>query len=91
MNTERYFLRILLCYRRGPTSFKDLRTIEGVEHDTYKGAARAAGYMEDDTEWHHCMQEATSSGMPSQLRLLFAVILVYCEPSEPARLWSESL
>lgn len=37
------------------------------------------------------MQEATASGMPFQLRLLFAVILVYCEPADPGRLWCESV
>lgn len=91
MDSERYFLRMLLCYRRGPQSFEDPRTVEGTSFATYKEAARASGYLEDDSEWYACMREATSTGMPSQLRLLFAIILVYCEPANTARLWKESL
>ena len=45
---ERYYLRILLCHIRGPTSFIDLRTYNGV---VYKDAATARGLLEDDKEW----------------------------------------
>src|SRR5512138_351968 len=84
---ERFYLRLLLCYVRGPKSFKDLRTYEGVVHQTYKMAAFARGLLEDDGEWVQCMEEAIEFGMPRQLRRLFASILNFCNPSNPRRIW----
>lgn len=84
-------MRIWLCYRRGAKSFEDLRTVSGVLYDTYIDAELASVYLDDDSEWHRCMSEASTSGMPSQLRVLFAVILVYCEPGDTTRLWRESI
>ncbi|OWZ06957.1 Helitron helicase [Phytophthora megakarya] len=43
---NRYYLRILLCYRRGPTSYENLRTVDGVVHETYKDTALAMGLLE---------------------------------------------
>lgn len=84
---ERFYLRLLLCHRRGPTSFEDLRTIDGIEYPTSKDAALAAGYLENDSEWEHCLTEAAQFKMPYQLRQLFAIILVYSLPSDVKGLW----
>ena len=40
-------------------------------------------------ELRRCLQEASSYQMPSQLRLLFANILLYAECSNPSDLWEE--
>jgi hypothetical protein len=79
---ERFYLRLLLCHRQGPRSFEDLRTIDGVVHPTFKDAAIAAGYLENDNEWEHCLTEASRFQIPYQLRQLFATILVYSLPSD---------
>ncbi|KAF4041864.1 putative ATP-dependent DNA helicase [Phytophthora infestans] len=47
---DRYYIRLLLCYRRGPRSFKDLRTIDGEVLKSYKAAALAMGLLESDEE-----------------------------------------
>ena len=67
MDIERYHLRILLCYVRGPTSFEHLRTVDGHTYGTFKEAAAAAGYLEDDTEWDKCLEEASTFRMPAQI------------------------
>ncbi len=87
LDIERYHLRVLLCYVKGPKSFQDIRTVNGIVHDSYKEAARAHGFLEDDTEWHRCLSEAATFQMPLQLRHLFATILVYCQPTDVRRLW----
>jgi PIF1-like helicase/Helitron helicase-like domain at N-terminus/Helicase len=84
---ERYHLRMLLCYQRGPTSFDDLKTVNGTVHETFEDAARAAGLLEDDSEWIKCMQEAISFQMPYQLRQLFAIILSLCGPGNIGAIW----
>ena len=87
---ERYYLRMLLTHVRGATSFVSLRTLpDGTVCPTYKDAALQLGLLESDTEWHSCLHEATQYKMPTQLRHLFAIILVFAEPAEPGKLWND--
>lgn len=90
-DTERFYLRMLLCNVRGLTSFESLRTVDGTIHETYQAAAQARGLLESDDEWHWCMEEASQHQMPSQLRHLFAIILVHCHHSTPKTLWDAYL
>ncbi|KAG7997505.1 hypothetical protein I3843_01G214600 [Carya illinoinensis] len=69
---ERYYLRILLNHVRGPLSFEDLRTVDGVVAPTFHEAAT---------------MHASLYQMPSSLKRLFATILVYCNPTNPRELW----
>ncbi|OWZ06634.1 Helitron helicase [Phytophthora megakarya] len=62
-------------------SFKDIRTVNGVVHETFHDAALAAGYLENDREWEECLAEAVSFKMPYALRQFFGTILVYCCPA----------
>ena len=41
------------------------------------------GLLEDDNQYHLAMEEASVSNSASSLRSLFAVILTWCEPSNP--------
>eukprot|EP00794_Sanderia_malayensis_P021398 gene21398-biopygen17176 len=47
-DAERFALRLILLHRKGATSFEDIRTVDGVTHDTFKNAARAMSLLEDD-------------------------------------------
>ncbi|KAG3001519.1 hypothetical protein PC120_g20227 [Phytophthora cactorum] len=84
---QRFYMRVLLCHRQGPTSFENLRTVDGVTYDSYREAALNAGYLEDDSEWVACMTEASQFRMPYQLRQLFATIIVYSQVVEVGALW----
>ena len=86
---ERFALRLLLLHRKGVTSFDDLRTIDGYLHDTFKDAARAMGLLEDDAEHRRCLHEASVMNMPSQMRQLFATLLVFQTPSDIRGLFEE--
>ena len=85
-DTECFHMRILLCHVTGPTSFEDLKTVDGTICATYKDACRMRGLIDDDTEWQVAMDELRQTGSALQLRKLFVVILNYCEPSNPAEL-----
>uniref|UniRef100_A0A4Y0BJ30 Helitron_like_N domain-containing protein n=1 Tax=Anopheles funestus TaxID=62324 RepID=A0A4Y0BJ30_ANOFN len=86
---ERYCLRLLLCYRKGPTSFENLRTVDGTVYATFQQAAIREGLLQDDSEWERALQEAATFQMPSQFRHFFALILSAGMPQEPRKLWDK--
>ena len=86
---QRFALRLLLLHQTGVTSFEDLRTVQGHIHATFKYAARAMGLLEDDAEHRHCLQEAAVMNMPSQLRQLYATLMVFQTPSDIRALFDE--
>jgi len=78
---------MLLTVVKGATSFQHLRTVEGVEHPTFKTACLALGLLADDQEWIQCLDEARVMQTGSQLHSLFAIILTNCNPTFPEQLW----
>ncbi|XP_074346888.1 uncharacterized protein LOC141685698 [Apium graveolens] len=48
---ETFYLCIILMHIKGATSFKDLRTVNGIVYNTYKEACDALGLLKDDKQW----------------------------------------
>lgn len=87
---ERYFLRLLLHHVTGATKFEDLRTVEDTEHPSFREACFHRGVLSDDTEWKKCLEDTfRSSFVP--LTELFSTIMVHCNPSSPATIYTEKL
>ena len=84
---EVYYLRVLLCHVPGATCYADLRTVDGVVHETFQEACIARGLLQDDREWEAAMQDATGVQMPAQIRQLFVTLLTFCAPAAPLRLY----
>ena len=87
-NSECYYLRILLHEIRGPTSYEDIKTIDGVIHPTFQSACRALGLLEDDKHWNQTLEDAAVCESPHKLRELFAIMLAFCNLSDPLFLWN---
>ncbi|XP_008189353.1 uncharacterized protein LOC103311494 [Acyrthosiphon pisum] len=87
LDRDRFHLRLLLLHRRGPRSFRDLKTVNGVVHATYAAAAVALGLLEDDEAWRACMTESSALDTATQLRYLYVTILLFCHPADPADLY----
>ena len=85
---ERYYLQILLTYIRGATSFHDLKFINRYACNTFKEACILLGLLQDDTEWDACLHEASKIKTGQQLHHLFAMILLFCQPTTPEQLWN---
>ena len=88
-NDECFFLRLLLVNVRGPTSFKSLRTVNGVLFPTYRAACQQLNLLENDNHWDLTISEAIISASPHQTRSLFTVIISTCFPSNPKLLWNK--
>ncbi|RCN45090.1 hypothetical protein ANCCAN_08900 [Ancylostoma caninum] len=88
-NDECYFLRLLLHTVRGPTSFADLKTVDGEVCEMYREACQRRGLLENDQHWDTTLAEACLTCFPSQLRSLFAIIVTSCAPSNPRSLWEK--
>ena len=89
---EAFYLRILLHndHCRGKTSFEDMRTLEnGRVCETYQGVCRELGLLRDDYEWQQVLEEAAGTKLCGQLRELYVVILMFCQPSNPRSLFDE--
>jgi hypothetical protein len=57
-SSEHYYLRMLLNYVKGATSYEHLQIVDGTEHDTFKDACIAMGLLVDDNEWHQALEAA---------------------------------
>lgn len=86
---ERFYLRTLLTVVKGPKSFQDLRTYNGVQYETFQAACRARGLLEDDGKWRECLHEAAEMQTGYILRRMFTTLLLFCSPADPATLWND--
>ncbi|KIH53763.1 hypothetical protein ANCDUO_16097, partial [Ancylostoma duodenale] len=57
-NDECYYLRLLLHTVRGPTSFTDLKTVDGEVCETYREACQRRGLLENDQHWDTTLAKA---------------------------------
>jgi hypothetical protein len=80
---ECYYLRLLLINIRGPTSFQDLRTVDGRLCATYREPCQSLNLLENDAHWDSSLADASISAHSNQIRTLFAIILSRCLPSNP--------
>lgn len=69
---------MLLNVVKGCTSFEHIRTVNVIVYPTFKSTCYALWLLEDDKEWVDCIEEATNWASGTQLRQLFATILIHC-------------
>lgn len=86
---ELFYLRLLLKYKKGPTSFDNLRTVDGTLHPTFQDACVALHLIENDYVWIKTMEEAVEVKMPTALRDLFGSIIIHCHPNNIRRLYQQ--
>ncbi|GKE13188.1 DNA helicase [Tanacetum coccineum] len=84
---ELIYLRILLCHQKGCKSFEDIKTVNHRLYPTICAACEALGLLGDNKEWDTALLEACFSATPTELRNLFVQLLIFCEVSDPTKLW----
>jgi hypothetical protein len=65
--------------------------MDAVLFDTFREAAERKGLIEADNTLDECLTELEQFAMLASLRRLFAMILVFCEPSDVRGLWDRHL
>ena len=75
---------------RGKLSFDDLKLLDnGRICETYQEVCRELGLLRDDLEWHRVLEESEVTKLCQQIRELFIVILMFCQPANPKGLFDE--
>ena len=87
---ETFYLRILLNKVKGPTSFEDIRTINGNVYDTFKDACYAMGLLDDDKEYIDSIRETHSWASASFCRNLFVSLITTDNLYRPENVWKET-
>ena len=72
---------------KGPRSFQDLLSYNGVQYLSFKEVAQKRGLLESDDFVSECLREAAYFQMHLAMCHLFDTILVYCQPTNVRNLW----
>ncbi|XP_031096827.1 uncharacterized protein LOC116001065 [Ipomoea triloba] len=86
---ELYYLRCLLNIVRGPTSFKDTRSFNGIEYITFRDACYARGLLDDDKGYIDAIKEASQWSSAHHMRKLFVTLLMFNSLNRPENVWNE--
>ncbi|GBM00339.1 hypothetical protein AVEN_153807-1 [Araneus ventricosus] len=57
LDTERYYLRMLLLRKSGAISFDDILTVNGLRCITFQQACQEYGLLRGDQQWHDALNE----------------------------------
>jgi len=87
---EMFYLRTLLNYIKGPTSFDDIKTVDGVKKNSFKDVCYALGLLEDDKEFIDAIIEASHWGTGTFLRNLFVSLLLAKQIARPTVVWDKT-
>ncbi|GFR14530.1 ATP-dependent DNA helicase [Trichonephila clavata] len=88
-NAKCFYLRLLLINVRGPTSFQELKTVNGHVCATFREACQKLNLLENDAYWDISLADASNTAQPQQIRTLFSIILTTCFPANPKDLWGK--
>jgi len=87
---DEYYLRVLLNIVRGPQSYDDIKTVNGVVYPSYKLACFARGILDDDQVYINGLIEASQFCFGDYLRNFFSMMLLSDSLARPEHVWSET-
>jgi hypothetical protein len=87
---ELYYLRMMLTITKGPTSYEDIKLVNGFQYLTYREACFAMGFLGDDREYIAAIREAYNWGSEVFLRKLFIIMLLSESMDRPNYVWERS-
>ncbi|GFQ88731.1 ATP-dependent DNA helicase [Trichonephila clavata] len=70
-NAECFYLRLLLINVHGPTSFQELKTVNGHVCATFREACQKLNLLENDAHLDISLADAPNTAQPQQINTLF--------------------
>lgn len=80
-------MRVLINKIRGPRSYDDIKTVEGVVQPTYEDACYKLGLLDDDKEYIEGLRELSFWASGQYVRKFFAQMLLSESLSSPKFVW----
>jgi hypothetical protein len=87
---EHYYLRTLLNFVKGPTSYENIRSFDGILYPTFKDACYSMGLLDNDKKYIDGITEASFWGSTIYLRKLFGMLLMSGSISRPEYVWDNT-
>jgi hypothetical protein len=84
---ELFYMRLLLNYQTGCTSFEDIRTVNGHVYNSYREACAEKRLLADDREFVDLIDELSILSSGNYLRKVFAVLLLGSSMIDPLFVW----
>ncbi|OMO64424.1 hypothetical protein COLO4_32056 [Corchorus olitorius] len=87
---EVYYLRLLLNVVRGPRSYEEIRTVNGILYPTFQSACEALRLLKDDNEWQEALDQTSQWATADYLRELFVYFMMHSRVVNPALLFEKN-
>lgn len=87
---DSYYLCVLLNVVRGPTSYEDIKTFEGVVHESYKKACFARGLLDEDHEYIDDLVRRSYSSSALEIRDIFVMMFLNNTLANPETVWENT-
>ncbi|XP_057416850.1 uncharacterized protein LOC130711305 [Lotus japonicus] len=87
---ELYYLRLLLSYQRGCSSFEDLKTHKNQTYETFRDTCDAMSLLKDDREFIDAIHDVATRSSGAYVRNLFVTYLMGNILSNPLNVWNKT-
>lgn len=79
---------LILLYISVGAGYDDLKTVNGIVHNTFKETSVARDLIPDNQLWIDSIKEAVANQMPRQfMKHMFSYMLVFRNINDPLQIW----